>query len=82
MLTFVDFARRSRFVVDSYQDEAVGTLAKLETGDFWISEVKLNPQIVFSGETKPTADEVEALHHKAHKACFIANSAKSNITWS
>jgi organic hydroperoxide reductase OsmC/OhrA len=81
MLFFVDFARRNKFVVDSYEDEAVGTLAKLDSGDMWVSEVKLNPRIVFSGETKPTPEQEEELHHRAHKACFIANSVRSEVRW-
>src|SRR3979411_1308784 len=81
MLFFLDFARRKGFVIDSYKDEAVGTLAKSESGDMWISEVTLHPQIIFGAERQATEDEIEQLHHASHKACFIANSVKTSIAW-
>jgi organic hydroperoxide reductase OsmC/OhrA len=41
--------------------------------------VTLRPQIVFEGDKRPTANELEALHHEAHVACYIANSVKTEI---
>lgn len=82
MLFFVDFARRSKYIVDSYEDKAVGTLGKLDTGDMWISEVKMHPKVIFSGPTQPTPEQIEDLHHRAHKACFISNSVRSKVSWS
>jgi organic hydroperoxide reductase OsmC/OhrA len=79
MLFFLDFARRGGFVVDSYADEAVGAMEKGGDGRVQMTRVTLRPHVAFSGEKRPTAAEVEAIHHKAHDACYIANSVKSDI---
>lgn len=79
MLTFIDVARRAGFVVDAYEDEAFGTLAKNERGQRWVSGVVLRPRIVFGGERRPTAAELDHLHHEAHDQCFIANSVKTAV---
>lgn len=79
MLTFVDIARHAGFVTDSYDDAAAGELTKLPDGRSWISRVTLRPRTVFSGDKRPTADELDILHHRAHELCFIANSVKTEI---
>ena len=79
MLTFVWFASRGGFTLTSYTDEAVGVMTKNERGAMWVSTVTLNPQLVWSGERVPTAEEIAALHHKAHEECFIANSVKTDV---
>jgi organic hydroperoxide reductase OsmC/OhrA len=80
MLTFLYLASKQGFQVDSYQDEAVGVMAKNETGVPWVSSVVLHPQIVYSGARLPTPEEEERLHHLAHEQCFIANSIKTQVT--
>ena len=79
MLTFLHLASRAGFVIDRYEDEAVGTMARNERGIPWVSEVALNPKITFSAEKTPSADELKQLHHRAHEHCFIANSVKSHV---
>ena len=44
-----------------------------------MTRVVLRPKIVFSAARLPTPQELEALHHKAHEECFIANSVKTEI---
>jgi organic hydroperoxide reductase OsmC/OhrA len=39
----------------------------------------LRPAVDFSGEKRPSIEELEALHHAAHDACFIANSLTSEV---
>ena len=80
MLFFVDFARRAGFVVDSYVDEAEGLLDKREDGKIWMSRVMLRPRVAFSGHNPPTPEEISDLHHRAHEACFIANSVTTEVT--
>jgi len=79
MLTFLDLARRAGFIVESYEDSAEGEMERFAAGRWWISRVTLRPCIVFSGEREPTQGELDDLHHKAHEACFIANSVKTEI---
>ena len=79
MLWFLSIAAAKGYVVDRYEDEAVGTMGKNAAGKEWVAEVVLRPRIVFGGERKPDAAALEALHHEAHAECFIASSVKSDI---
>jgi organic hydroperoxide reductase OsmC/OhrA len=80
MLTFLAVASMKGFVVDSYEDAAVGHLEKNAGGKMAITRVELHPKIVFSGAKQPTAADLDALHDKAHKECFIANSVTTEVT--
>ena len=77
MLFFLDFARRAGVVVASYEDEAEGVMEKGPDGRVRITKVTLRPRIVFDDE--PDAATLDDLHHKAHEACFIANSVTSEV---
>ncbi|MFO0891346.1 MAG: OsmC family protein [Isosphaeraceae bacterium] len=79
MLTFLALAARKRYVVDHYRDEAVGTLAKDQAGNLAITKVTLRPRVIFAGEQRPTSEQLAELHDRAHHACFIANSVKSEV---
>jgi organic hydroperoxide reductase OsmC/OhrA len=79
MLWFLSIAARRGFIVDSYQDHAVGIMGKDATGRLAMTQVTLRPETQFSGVKRPTADEVLAIHHEAHEQCFIANSVKTEV---
>jgi organic hydroperoxide reductase OsmC/OhrA len=79
MLTFLAIAAKKRFVVDSYEDRAVGVMAKNERGKLFVSKVTLNPHIAFSGEKQPAPDEIADMHHLSHQECFIANSVLTEV---
>jgi organic hydroperoxide reductase OsmC/OhrA len=79
MLTFLALASNKGFVVDSYQDAAVGHLEKNANGKLAITRVELHPTIVYSGAKQPAAADLEWLHDKAHKECFIANSVTTEV---
>jgi organic hydroperoxide reductase OsmC/OhrA len=79
MLWFLVLAVKAGLVVDSYSDEAVGVMEKNERGKLAITRITLRPRIAFSGAKTPSPAELEALHHKAHEECFIANSVRTAI---
>jgi organic hydroperoxide reductase OsmC/OhrA len=79
MLFLLDFARRAGFVVDSYTDEAEGELGKRADGRMAMTLVTLRPRIGWGGQA-PDAAALADLHHKAHEACFIANSVTTEVT--
>lgn len=79
MLTFLTLASNKGFVVDSYEDGAVGFLEKNANGKLAVIRVDLRPSIVFSGDTQPTQAELDWLHDKAHRECFIANSVTTKV---
>jgi organic hydroperoxide reductase OsmC/OhrA len=78
MLTFLAVASRKRLVVDAYEDEAVGFLAKNEAGKLAMTRVVLRPRVVFAGAA-PAAELVADLHERAHRECFIANSVRTDV---
>lgn len=72
MLWFLDFARRARHRVLSYEDEPEGTLDGSR-----FTEVLLRPRVVF--EDGVSEDAIRLLHDQAHQACFIANSVNCSV---
>src|SRR6516165_7075056 len=80
MLTFLAIACRQKFVLDAYEDRAVGHMAKNAEGKMAITRVELRPRIVWSGDRRPSAEELDKMHHAAHENCFIANSVKTEVT--
>ncbi|HEV7938956.1 MAG TPA: OsmC family protein [Solirubrobacteraceae bacterium] len=72
MLWFLDFARRKRLRVVSYEDRPYG---EMDARRF--TEVVLRPCVAF--ETQVPRDVVERLHDQAHEACFIANSVTCEV---
>ncbi len=79
MLTFLAIASYQGFTIDSYTDEAVGLLEKNSSGKMAVTQVTLSPEINFSGEKIPSAEVLNALHDKAHRECFIANSVTTKV---
>jgi organic hydroperoxide reductase OsmC/OhrA len=78
MLFFLDFASRKKLIVDQYTDNAIGTLALGANGKQMMTEVILRPTVTFVGD-RPSSEEIKALHHQSHEACFIANSVLTNV---
>ena len=79
MLTFLYFAAKGGYVVDSYEDDAVGVMTKNERGKLFVSKTTLRPRIAFSGAKQPSAAELDQLHHHAHEECYIANSVLTEV---
>ena len=79
MLFFIDFARRDGLIPDSYVDEAEGVLEKRPDGKIAMTRVTLHPRVIWGGEA-PDEKAIADLHHRAHEACFIANSVNSEVT--
>lgn len=79
MLTYLYLASQQGFQVDSYHDEAVGSMTRNEKDIPWVSLVTLRPKIAYSGEKLPAPAEERHLHHSAHEQCYIANSIKSEV---
>jgi organic hydroperoxide reductase OsmC/OhrA len=79
MLWFLSIAAGKAFCVDRYSDAATGTMARNAAGRMAMTRVVLRPRIAFSGDTRPSAEEIAAMHHEAHEACFIANSVITEV---
>lgn len=79
MLWFLTMAIKRKFRVDRYFDAATGVMEKNAEGKVAMTVVTLHPEVAFSGERRPTREELDKLHHDAHEACFIANSVKTDV---
>jgi hypothetical protein len=53
MLTFLAIACKQKFVLDSYEDAAVGHMEKNADGKMAITRVELRPKIMWSGDRRP-----------------------------
>ena len=74
MLSFLAIAAKKKLTVDSYQDDASGFLEN-DGGTLWMTRVILRPKVVIAAD----AATVAQIHHLAHKACFIANSVRTDV---
>lgn len=79
MLTFLSLAARDGFVVDDYEDHAVGLMERNADKRTAITRVVLRPKITWGGEA-PESAQLDVLHQKAHQYCFIANSVTTAIS--
>ena len=68
MLWFLALARKKGFEIASYEDDADGVLDGKR-----FTSVTLRPLVRWAGDP-PAPEAIEALHHRAHQLCFIANS--------
>ncbi len=78
MLFFLALSGKDKYVIESYSDEAFGIIGKNDAGKIAVTEVTLQPKVVFQGEA-PSQEQLEKIHHAAHERCFIANSINSTI---
>lgn len=79
MLTFLAIASKRGFIVESYEDRGVGTLAKNAKGKLAVTTTVLHPKIAFR-DKQPDAEQLARMHESAHHECFIANSVLTEVT--
>lgn len=77
MLFFLHFASDEGLVIDQYFDAATGVMETID-GKTMITKVTLRPKVTY-GSTAPDVALEDDLHHRAHEACFLANSVKTEV---
>lgn len=78
MLTFLYLVATKNLVLDEYDANAIGTLAKNAEGKMAITQVVIKPKFRFHGQ-QPDANMLQELLKKAHEQCFISSSVKSTV---
>jgi organic hydroperoxide reductase OsmC/OhrA len=78
MLWFLALAAKQGLVVETYTDAAVAEMGRNANGKTFVSRITLRPTVVFA-EPKPSAEQFESLHRRAHEECYIANSVNSEV---
>jgi organic hydroperoxide reductase OsmC/OhrA len=78
MLFFLWYAASAGFVIDRYEDDAIGEMGKNAKGATAIVKVRLRPKITWVGAA-PSAGQLDDLHHRSHESCYIANSVSADV---
>lgn len=79
MLTFLAVAAEQGFVVNAYEDAAVGHLEKNADGKMAITRIELRPKVEFEGDA-PDDAKLQEMHDEAHEYCFIARSITTEVS--
>ena len=79
MLWFLSIAAKHKYLVESYDDDAVGTIARNPSGKLAMTSVVLRPRVAFGGVSVPSRAELLSMHEEAHDQCFIANSVRCDV---
>ena len=72
MLWYLHLCADAQIVVTSYVDDASGTMRLTDDGGGHFEEVTLRPAVTVRRGCDP--ELARALHERAHRLCFIANS--------
>jgi len=74
-LSYAALCARSKITVVAYEDDASGTMAKVD-GKVRFTEAVLRPRVTISSGD---AEKARALHDRAHAICIIANSVNFTV---
>ena len=72
MLWYLHLCADNGVIVTHYSDHATGAMDENADGSGQFSEVTLHPEVVVKESSM--IEKANALHHDAHKMCFIARS--------
>ena len=78
MLWYLHLCAVNGVVVIDYVDQATGTMEETADGSGRFTEITLNPVVIVADPSM--VDKANALHHDAHKMCFISNSVNFPVT--
>ncbi|MDX1709661.1 MAG: OsmC family protein [Rhodovibrionaceae bacterium] len=79
MMTFLALAAKAGWPVASFHDRAVAHLGKNQKGQMAVTQIDLHPVVRFDTGFSVEADELEKMHDRAHRYCFIANSLADSV---
>lgn len=79
MLFFLSYAAQAGFLVERYEDDAVGTMGHNADRRTVMLKVALRPRIDWGGDRRPDAEEIAGLHERSHHDCFLANSVRCEV---
>ncbi len=79
MMTFLALAAKTKCPVSSYKDHAVGYLGKNSKNQMVVNRIDLNPVVSFDAGFEVSHEELDKMHDRAHRYCFIANTLDSEV---
>jgi len=79
MMTFLALAAKASWSIATYSDHAEAVLGKLPDGKMAVTDLKLAPRVTFDTGMERSSDEIEKMHERAHRYCFVANSVSARM---
>jgi len=79
MMTFLALAAKVKWPVASFKDRAEAYIDKDPRGKMCVSIIELNPVVEFDEGFEVSQDELEKMHDRAHRYCFVANSLADHV---
>ena len=79
MMTFLALAAKAKWPVSSYEDKAEAFLGKNSKGQMAVTKIRLNPSVQFSDGFTVSDQEMNEMHDRSHRYCFIANSLSEEV---
>ena len=79
MMTFLALASKAKWPVSSYEDKAEAFLGKNSKGQMAVIKIRLNPSVQFSDGFTVGEEEMNEMHDRSHRYCFIANSLSEEV---
>ncbi len=79
LMTFLALAAKTKWSVASFTDHAVAHLGKNAKGQISVTRIDLHPVVEFDLGFNVSADELQKMHERAHRYCFIANTLDASV---
>ena len=79
MMTFLALAAKIKWPVSSYEDHAIAHLGKNSKLQMIVNQIDLNPKVSFDDDFDVSSEELEKMHDRAHRYCYIANTLDSGV---
>ena len=79
MMTFLALCAKAGWPVASYHDHAVAYLGKNARGQMSVTRIDLHPVVRFDTGFAPSDADLEKMHDRAHRYCFIANTLADSV---
>lgn len=74
MMTFLALAAKAKWKVKRYTDRSVAALGKTDDGRVKVGGITLHPVVTFEAGHQKDNSELEVMHERAHRYCFVANA--------
>ena len=79
MMTFLALSAKIKWPVLSYEDHAIAHLGKNDKKQMIVNKIDLHPKVSFDHGFEVNHEELEKMHDRAHRYCFIANTLDSGV---
>jgi organic hydroperoxide reductase OsmC/OhrA len=79
MITFLALSAKAGWPVASYYDHATAYLGKNAKGQMSVTRIELSPVVRFDTGFSVSEADLDKMHDRAHRYCFIANTLADSV---